>query len=108
MNISKLSGLFRKALNKKALTRYLQDAEHRAILKSILNEPVFIAAMNHLEEESRVSVNAIQVVPAELVARQAAYHRGVGDVYDRLVNLCRVSEPVITPEAWEHISPQPE
>lgn len=85
--------------------RYLKHPENRAVLKSILREPVFIAAMNVLEEEARSSVGCLSAVPSEMVARQAAYHKGIGDVYNKLVDLCVVRESIPQEDAWDHLKP---
>ena len=97
----------RKAYHPDSLRRYLQNPEHREILKSILREPVFIAAMNALEEESREEIGAMKAAPSEMVARQSAYHLGVSGVYDRLSRLTKISEPVREQAAWDHLTPQP-
>lgn len=90
------------------LKRFVESPLNRDRLKQILRDPVFIAAMNLLESQSRVTEAMIHAMPDVIVARKAAYQAGVSGVYERLEALTHTAEVAEMLEGWDHLTPTPD
>jgi hypothetical protein len=96
----------RQSLVPAKLSRFVQNPENREALKRILREPAFIAAMNMLGEQSRMSGNTLQSCPDNVIARLSAYHAGVSGVYERLEALAHYTPEAADLGEWDHLQPE--
>ena len=96
----------RQSLVPAKLSRFVQNPENREALKRVLREPAFIAALNMLGEQSRMSGNTLQTMPDNVIARLSAYHAGVSGVYERLEALATIAPQAEDLSEWDHLQPQ--
>lgn len=95
----------RHALAPEPLTRFITNEIRREELKSILRSPTFIAAMNYLQEVDRVKESDLRSAPDITILRKSAFHASTASIYERLVELTKLSTPHEEQEAWDHLKP---
>ncbi len=95
----------RHALAPEPLIRFMSDPIRRDTLKAILREPVFIAAMNLLQETSRVRPEHLSNLPDISILRKTAFHAGIASVYESLQELTKNNELPPDIEGWDHLKP---
>lgn len=88
------------------LSQFVKHQDNRATLKRILKEPAFIAAMNMLGEEDKVTDHMLSSLQDTVLARKIAKHAGVSGVYERLEGLAALTTDVEDFTPWEHLSNQ--
>jgi hypothetical protein len=69
--------------------KLLDTLESRERLRSILADPVFLAAMAVVQEDCRVRQPDLDKFPDLVVTRRTAYHSGVSEVAEKLRRLSR-------------------
>tara|TARA_R110000824_G_scaffold238714_1_gene427434 strand:- start:68 stop:373 length:306 start_codon:yes stop_codon:yes gene_type:complete len=69
--------------------KLLDTLESREKLRSILSDPVFLAAMAVVAEDCRVAKADLDKQIDAVLTRRTAYHSGVADVTDLLRTLTR-------------------
>jgi|APGre2960657373_1045057.scaffolds.fasta_scaffold01549_3 hypothetical protein len=69
--------------------KLLDTLESRERLRSILADPVFLAAMAVVQEDCRVRQPDLDKYPDLVVTRRTAYHSGVSEVAEKLRRLSR-------------------
>lgn len=98
----------RQSFAPEPLKRFTSNPVNREKLKAILQEPAFIAAINLLENQDRVRAATLftnSAAPDPVVIRQAAYHAGVAEIYERLQGLVSAPTSGETLAGWDHIQP---
>ncbi len=96
----------RQSLVPAKLSRFVQNPENREALKRVLREPAFIAAMNMLGEQNKVSDTMLTTYTDAIIARKAAYHAGVSGVYERLEALAHYTPEAADLGEWDHLQPE--
>lgn len=96
----------RQSLVPAKLSRFVQNPENRETLKRILREPAFIAALNLLGEQDKVSDSMLTSLPDTVLARKAAKHAGVSGVYERLEAIANTSPSEAALGEWDHLKPE--
>ena len=81
--------------------KLLDTLESRERLRSILADPVFLAAMAVVQEECRVRQPDLDKYPDLVVTRRTAYHSGVSEVAEKLRYLSRKKHKEDSPEEEE-------
>lgn len=96
----------RQSFAPEPLRRFTANPVNREKLKAILQEPAFIAAINLLENQDRVRAHILfsrNAAPDLVVIRQAAYHAGVADIYERLQDIVSAPTSDDTLMPFDHI-----
>jgi len=81
--------------------KLLDTLESRERLRSILADPVFLAAMAVVQEDCRVKQPDLDKYPDLVVTRRTAYHSGVSEVAEKLRRLSRMKHAEDTSEDEE-------
>jgi len=81
--------------------KLLDTLESRERLRSILADPVFIAAMAVVQEECRVKQPDLDKYPDLVVTRRTSYHSGVSEVAEKLHYLSRRKHTEDSPQEEE-------
>jgi len=81
--------------------KLLDTLESRERLRSILADPVFLAAMSVVQEDCRVKQSDLDKYPDLVVTRRTAYHSGVSEVAEKLRYLSRKKHTEDAPEEEE-------
>jgi hypothetical protein len=81
--------------------KLLDTLESRERLRSILADPVFLAAMAVVQEDCRVKQSDLDKYPDLVVTRRTAYHSGVSEVCEKLRYLSRRKHTEDNPEEEE-------